>query len=94
MSVLLVIVSLRVETLIIELLGNEWMLQRLREAQRESRGGFPSIVELLIVVFVVGSIANEVANLWEEGLQEFMKDLWNIVDFISYFFYMNWIFLR
>ncbi|XP_063874470.1 transient receptor potential protein-like [Scylla paramamosain] len=91
---LLVIVSLRVETLVMELLGNEWMLQRLRQAERESRGGFPSVVELLIVVFVVGFIANELSSLWEEGLSEFIKDLWNIVDFISYFFYMNWIFLR
>lgn len=91
---LLVIVSLRVETLVMELLGNEWMLQRVREAEREERGGFPSVVELLIVVFVVGFIVNEVSNLWEEGLREFIKDLWNIVDFISLFFYVNWIFLR
>ena len=91
---LLVIASLRVETLVVELLGNEWMLQRLRQSQLEERGGFPSVVELFIVVFVVGFIIREVTNLWEDGFGDFIKDLWNIVDFISLFFYVNWIFMR
>lgn len=91
---LLVIVSLRVETLVIELFGTPWMLEQLRQAEREARGGFPSMVEMFIVVFVIGFIVHEVSNLWEEGFGEFIKDLWNIVDFISLFFYMNWIFLR
>lgn len=80
--------------MVIEMFGNEWMLQRLKQAEREARGGFPSIVELFIVVFVVGFIVNELSSLWEEGLSDYIKDLWNIVDFISLFFYMNWIFLR
>lgn len=91
---LLVIVSLRVETLVMEMFGNAWMLQRVREAEREARGGFPSIVEMFLVIFVVGFIVNEVSTLWEEGLGDYIKDLWNIIDFISFFFYVNWIFLR
>ncbi|XP_042218970.1 transient receptor potential protein-like isoform X1 [Homarus americanus] len=91
---LLVIVSLRLETLVIELFGNEWMLQRLEQYEREARGGFPSLVEVLIVIFVFGFIWGEMTTLWEDGLTEYIKDLWNIVDFITNFFYMNWIFLR
>lgn len=77
-----------------EMFGNDWMLQRVRQAEREARGGFPSIVEMFLVIFVVGFIVNEVSCLWEEGLLDYIKDLWNIIDFISLFFYMNWIFLR
>ncbi|KAK3883627.1 hypothetical protein Pcinc_012068 [Petrolisthes cinctipes] len=91
---LLVIVSLRVETLLIQLFGSEWMLARLKEAARESRGGFPSIVELFIVIFIFGFIKNEILSLWQEGIQDYIKDLWNVIDFCTNFFYMNWILLR
>nr|XP_053627828.1 transient receptor potential protein-like isoform X1 [Cherax quadricarinatus] len=91
---LLVVVSLRVETQVIELFGSQWMLELLRQYQREARGGFPSMVEILIVIFIFGFIWGEMRSLWEDGLAEYLKDLWNIVDYITNFFYMNWIFLR
>lgn len=80
--------------MVMEMFGNAWMLEMVKQAEEEERGGFPSIVEMFIVVFVVGFIANEVVTLWEDGLIDYIKDLWNIIDFISLFFYMNWIFLR
>ncbi|XP_068231132.1 transient receptor potential protein-like [Palaemon carinicauda] len=91
---LLVIVSLRVETLVIELFGTEWMIERLRQQERESRGGWPSLTELLIVVYIFGFIMHELETLWDQGLLDYVKDLWNFVDFGANFFYMNWIFLR
>ncbi|XP_069973432.1 transient receptor potential protein isoform X1 [Penaeus vannamei] len=91
---LLVIVSLRLESLIIELFGTTSMVERLHKQERESRGGYPSITELLIVVYVFGFIYGEMKALWNDGLLEYAKDLWNFVDFGSNFFYMNWIFLR
>lgn len=70
------------------------MVERLHKQERESRGGYPSITELLIVVYVFGFIYGEMKALWNDGLLEYAKDLWNFVDFGSNFFYMNWIFLR
>lgn len=94
LAVLLVVASLNMEKTLIELFGSEWMLARLREAERESRGGFPSIVELFIVIFILGFIKNEIVTLWDDGLLDYIKDLWNIIDFCTNFFYMNWILLR
>ncbi|XP_071543078.1 transient-receptor-potential-like protein [Panulirus ornatus] len=91
---LLVIVSLRMETTVIELFGTEWMQEQLHQYERESRGGFPSIVEFFIVLYIFGFIWGEMIALWSDGLLEYIKDLWNIVDFTTNFFYMNWIFLR
>ncbi|XP_064099738.1 transient receptor potential protein-like [Macrobrachium nipponense] len=91
---LLVIVSLRVETFVIELFGTDWMIERLRKQEREARGGWPSFTELLIVVYIFGFILHELKTLWDEGLLSYIKDLWNFVDFGANFFYMNWIFLR
>lgn len=70
------------------------MVERLHKQEREARGGYPSITELLIVVYVFGFIYGEMKALWNDGLLEYTKDLWNFVDFGSNFFYMNWIFLR
>lgn len=91
---LLVVASLNMEKTLIELFGSDWMLARLKEAERESRGGFPSIVKLVIVIFIFGFIKNEIMTLWEDGLLDYIKDLWNIIDFCTNFFYMNWILLR
>ena len=33
-------------------------------------------------------------SLYSEGLEEYVSDLWNIVDFISNSFYVAWISLR
>lgn len=93
-TVLLVIVSLRLETYVVELFGNEWMLERLHRHEREARAGFPSIIEVLIVIYIQGFILGEARALWADGLMEYVKDLWNIVDYVNIFFYMNWIFLR
>lgn len=33
-------------------------------------------------------------SLWNDGLMEYVSDLWNIVDFISNTFYIVWMSLR
>lgn len=91
---LLVIVSLRVETLVIEMFGTEWMIERLRQQQKEARGALPSFVEFLVIIYIQGFIWGEMKSLWNSGLLEYIKDLWNIIDYITNFFYVNWILMR
>lgn len=37
---------------------------------------------------------HEIRALWTEGLEEYISDLWNIVDFITNMFYVLWFALR
>ena len=93
-SVLLVIVSLRVEVFLIKMFGNEWLRKRLQKQLDEARGALPGPIELIIISYIFGFIWSEIRTLWKDGILEYIKDLWNLVDFINNFFYVSWIFLR
>ena len=86
--------SLRVEVFLIEMFGNAWLRARLQKQLDEARGAFPSLVELLIIGYIGGFVWGEIRSLWNDGLVEYMKDLWNLVDFATNFFFLNWIFMR
>ena len=88
------VVALRVEVFLITMIGTEWMRARLKKQLEEARGAFPSFVELLIIGYVGGFIWCEIRSLWKDGLLEYIKDLWNLIDFANNFFYVNWIFMR
>ena len=42
----------------------------------------------------LGLVWAEIKSLWYGGLLEYISDLWNIVDFITNFFYITWLALR
>jgi hypothetical protein len=42
----------------------------------------------------IALIYAEIRSLYNDGLMEYISDLWNIVDFISNTFYVSWICLR
>uniref|UniRef100_A0A146KZM0 Transient receptor potential protein n=6 Tax=Lygus hesperus TaxID=30085 RepID=A0A146KZM0_LYGHE len=86
--------SQRVETLALEWFGTEWMRELVKEWQRRERGSIPGLVESMIILFVISLIWNEVRALFKDGLLEYISDLWNIVDFITFFFYAIWICMR
>ena len=44
--------------------------------------------------YVAGFLWQETSALWGDGLREYCKDLWNLVDFLTNCFYVNWITLR
>lgn len=41
-----------------------------------------------------GLIYAEIKTLFSSGILDYLGDLWNIIDFISNFFYVTWIGLR
>lgn len=41
-----------------------------------------------------GLIWSEIKAIWNDGLEEYASDLWNIVDFITNVCYVAWISLR
>ncbi|XP_029707895.2 transient receptor potential protein-like [Aedes albopictus] len=86
--------SQRVEYLAIEWFGPDWMQEILKEWKRKERGSLPGLAECLVILYIISLIWHEIKSLWNDGLLEYVTDLWNIVDFISNSFYIAWISLR
>ncbi|XP_049791463.1 transient receptor potential protein [Schistocerca nitens] len=91
---LLGLASQRVEFMLIEWFGNDWLRSILAEWKRKERGSLPGLVEFVIIIYVFSLMWCEIRSLWGGGLLEYITDLWNIVDFITNIFYMLWIALR
>ncbi|XP_011699611.1 PREDICTED: transient receptor potential protein, partial [Wasmannia auropunctata] len=91
---LLGMASQRVEYLLIELFGNEWMRKILAGWKKHERGCIPGFVETGVVIYVISLIIGEIKSLWADGLFEYISDLWNIVDFVQNTFYVIWISMR
>lgn len=51
------------------------------------------LLNWLIDMFI-GLINAEIKTLFSSGILDYLGDLWNIIDFISNFFYVTWIGLR
>ncbi|XP_017494827.1 PREDICTED: transient receptor potential-gamma protein-like, partial [Rhagoletis zephyria] len=59
-----------------------------------STGALPSYIELAIIAWVLGLIWSEIKQLWDLGINEYMSDMWNILDFINNSLYVATITLR
>ncbi|XP_071452675.1 transient receptor potential protein-like isoform X2 [Hetaerina americana] len=91
---LLGLASQRAEYLVIEWFGTAWMQTVLEDWKRRERGSLPGLVEWAVMLYVISLIWSEVTTLWQDGLLEYISDLWNIVDWITNIFYTIWIMLR
>ncbi|XP_038213574.1 transient receptor potential-gamma protein-like [Zerene cesonia] len=58
------------------------------------RGSPPTLVEWLILAWVSGLIWSEVKQLWDMGLQEYVHDMWNVIDFVTNSLYVATVALR
>ncbi|KAJ8922824.1 hypothetical protein NQ315_007859, partial [Exocentrus adspersus] len=102
--------SQRVEILFLEWFGTSWVQDLVREWKRKERGALFGMAEYGVILYVAsklfddwfglflnplpGLIWGEIRSLWCNGLKEYVSDLWNIVDFITNFFYVMWLALR
>uniref|UniRef100_A0A1I8JFL9 ANK_REP_REGION domain-containing protein n=2 Tax=Macrostomum lignano TaxID=282301 RepID=A0A1I8JFL9_9PLAT len=80
----LVLAAIRVEDLIMDTL----------EEKMQERGGAPSIVEWIIVIYILGFVWQEIKQLWGEGIKAYVTDMWNLLDFITNALYVATITLR
>lgn len=92
--VLLGAASQRVEIIFMELWGNKWLNEIVAEWKRKERGAGPGMAECGVVIYMISLIWSEIRALWRDGINEYISDLWNIVDFITNFFYVMWLCLR
>ncbi|XP_055637159.1 transient receptor potential protein [Toxorhynchites rutilus septentrionalis] len=86
--------SQRIEYLVMEWFGPDWLQEILKEWKRKERGSFPGMFECMVMLYIISLIWHEMKSLWNDGLLDYIADLWNIVDFISNSFYIAWISLR
>uniref|UniRef100_A0A1I8JC01 ANK_REP_REGION domain-containing protein n=1 Tax=Macrostomum lignano TaxID=282301 RepID=A0A1I8JC01_9PLAT len=70
------------------------ILMNTLEQKLQERGPEPSIVEWIIVVYVMGFVWQEVKQLWSEGAKAYVTDMWNLLDFATNSLYIATITLR
>ncbi|XP_024939576.1 transient receptor potential-gamma protein isoform X3 [Cephus cinctus] len=88
---MLILASQRIESVI----GN-WMGHDIPEHEPAptKRGAAPTIVEWFILAWVSGLIWSEVKQLWDVGLEEYVNDMWNVIDFVTNSLYVATVALR
>lgn len=69
--------SQRVEFLLLEWFGNEWIHSLLEEWKKHERGALPGIAEAACMIYIVSLIWGELRSLYADGLIEYISDLWN-----------------
>ena len=62
--------------------------------RKYERGSLPTPIELLIIVWVQGLIWKSLKEVYKQGLLEYLLNLWNLTDIMSYGSFMGWIGLR
>lgn len=80
-AVVLILVSQRAEVHAILLFGTESMRQSMEKQLRRQRGNGPSPLELLIVLYVVGFVWEEMQEMLNEGIHSYLRNMWNFIDF-------------
>ncbi|KXJ83790.1 hypothetical protein RP20_CCG001374 [Aedes albopictus] len=100
--VLLMLASQRIETVI----GGVWGAEMSSHDEVPTkRGASPTLVEWLILAWVSGvreryvecdrfRDQREVKQLWDVGLQEYVNDMWNVIDFVTNSLYVATVALR
>ncbi|XP_043286178.1 transient receptor potential-gamma protein isoform X2 [Venturia canescens] len=88
---MLILASQRIESVI-----GLWMGQEISEHDPAptKRGAAPTIVEWFILAWVSGLIWSEVKQLWDVGLEEYVNDMWNVIDFVTNSLYVATVALR
>ncbi|XP_075448168.1 short transient receptor potential channel 4 isoform X2 [Ascaphus truei] len=60
----------------------------------ELQGPAPTIVEWMILPWVLGFIWGEIKQMWDGGLQDYVHDWWNLMDFVMNSLYLATISLK
>ncbi|XP_065082989.1 transient-receptor-potential-like protein [Ochlerotatus camptorhynchus] len=84
---LLILVSQRAEVQVVLLFGTDSMKRALQEELARQRGNGPTYLECLVVVYVMGFIWEETQEIFVEGIRNYLKNMWNFIDFSRNFLY-------
>lgn len=73
--------SQRAEEQVVMMFGSDAMKRAMEEQSRRQRGNAPTPLELLIVLFVIGYIWEETQEIFREGIRNYLRNMWNFIDF-------------
>ncbi|XP_041653179.1 short transient receptor potential channel 4b [Cheilinus undulatus] len=68
--------------------------QHITFADSNFQGPAPTPVEWMILPWVLGFIWTEIKQMWDSGLEDYMDDWWNLMDFIMNSLYLATISLK
>lgn len=91
---ILILVSQRAEDIMIEHFGTESMKEGVREKYKRQRGNVPMFLEYVVLIYVIGFICEETHEIFVEGIQSYLRNMWNFIDFTRNSLYTGVILLR
>ncbi|KAK4012303.1 hypothetical protein OUZ56_021403 [Daphnia magna] len=93
---LLILASQRIETVFKNWVGRlPGVLEKwISDDVTTKRGAPPTMIEWLILAWVCGLVWSEIKQLWDVGLQEYVGDMWNVIDFVTNALYVATVALR
>ncbi|XP_038617704.1 short transient receptor potential channel 4 isoform X1 [Tachyglossus aculeatus] len=68
--------------------------QHIDRSDLNMQGPPPTIVEWMILPWVLGFIWGEIKQMWDGGLQDYIHDWWNLMDFVMNSLYLATISLK
>jgi transient-receptor-potential-like protein len=75
-------VSQRAEIQFVLMFGTEKMKVAMLESLKRQRGNPPTPLEIVVVVYVVGFIWEEIQEILGSGIRAYLRDMWNFIDFM------------
>ncbi|XP_046645233.1 transient receptor potential-gamma protein-like isoform X2 [Daphnia pulicaria] len=93
---LLILASQRIEMVFKNWLGQlpDCLEKWISDDVTTKRGAPPTMIEWLILAWVCGLVWSEIKQLWDVGLQEYVGDMWNVIDFVTNALYVATVALR
>ncbi|NXL32439.1 TRPC4 protein, partial [Glaucidium brasilianum] len=68
--------------------------QHIDRSDLRMQGPPPTIIEWMILPWVLGFIWGEIKQMWDGGLQDYIHDWWNLMDFVMNSLYLATISLK
>lgn len=91
---ILILVSQRAEVHLIDLFGTVEMKQRLENEMKRQRGNGPSGLEIIIVIYILGFVFEEIQEIYSQTIRNYLRNMWNLIDFVRNLLYLLVIMLR
>ncbi|XP_055372723.1 transient-receptor-potential-like protein isoform X2 [Condylostylus longicornis] len=90
----LILVSQRAEDDVIKIFGTKDMKRNLEEEMKQNRGKGPTSLEVLVLLYVFAFVWEEIQEVYMQGIRNYLRNMWNIIDFIRNSLYMSVFVLR
>ncbi|KOC68495.1 Transient-receptor-potential-like protein [Habropoda laboriosa] len=91
---ILMLVSQRAEVEIVKIFGSDEAKRNVEAELARQRGAAPSLLEGVVVLYVLGYIWQEMREAYVDGLKAYLRDMWNFIDFTRNFLYIATAILR